>query len=323
MEHHAPSILPTTLPDALEKLQQAETYINYQEFLLQSKDSELVSSKQQTEDLTLELRKKESLILQLQAKNGMSNSNALPVGSDIAEMTSKLAQAAEYIEYQNDQMTELNNELAQLRHKLAEKDTSLFTLENRVKSLSVSSPFTPAPTVNNAQFKKLQEDYDEAVDKMAKAAEFIRYQEEQISFKDQDLQETRDLLVSKDLEIKRLQELMRSLQMNSLTPEEKKEMNSMKVQLEKAAEYVNYQTEQIEQLNNQIETLQKTNSEKERKIYDLNFQMKALTESQKSRQQDEEIIDKIKEIQSHSLQWNTFINNKANEINNLLAQKNP
>ena len=321
-------------PEALEKLKQAETYINYQEFVLQGKENELVTAHGKIESLTHEVESKTQLVMQLNHQITTCNaelkklkestpvvspsSSSLSSSKDLEELRAKLQQAADYVAYQNDQLAELNEEIDKLKAELTKKDEVILAKETAFLELQKTTKATAAPSVaiisSDPTFQKLKADYDEAIQKLAQAADYVKYQDDQIATKDDEIRHHNQLIASKDAEIKRLQDLVsdlqgnvKELQANAISQEEKKEMAKMKAQLQQAAEYVNFQTEQIAEKDAEIASLTEASHAKDKRISDLLIQLGNESQNKKD---EEAIVGKVHEIS----EWNRLIQTKLTEI---------
>lgn len=320
---NAPNISSTqslaALPhnELIQKMQQAETYVHYQEFLLQTKQQEIIQLQQKLEEANKELQNKPAIV-----SGGTSDSNG-----EIEEMKVKLQQAADYIQYQTDQISDLTVDLEQTRNQLTEQGKLLVEKENvilKLKQNSTGVVATPIPAPEIASFEE----------KLAQAAEYIKYQEELIQSKDDEILNLKQVQDMKLAEIKRLELLVSQKEAEKsrlatavASPEEKNEINKLKLQLEQAAEYVNYQTdqlneqkEQIDQLLSQLAAAQAESntvkiqlSEKEKMIVGL--QKQASSVSPDLMKKIETLKSKVREIEN----WGKSITDTTADINDLFS----
>ncbi len=301
--------------ELIQKMQQAETYVHYQEFLLQTKQQEIIQLQQKLEEANKELQNKPAIV------SGTSDSNG-----EIEEMKVKLQQAADYIQYQTDQINDLTVDLEQTRNKLTEQGKLLAEKDSVILKLKQNSTgvVAPLPAAEIASFEE----------KLAQAAEYIKYQEELIQTKDDEILNLKQVQDMKLAEIKRLELLVSQKEAEKsrlatavASPEEKNEINKLKLQLEQAAEYVNYQTdqlnehkEQIDQLLSQLAAAQAENntvkiqlSEKEKTIAGL--QKQASSVSPDLMKKIETLKSKVREIEN----WGKSITDTTVDISDLFS----
>jgi chromosome segregation ATPase len=331
-EESQPSI---TLSEALEKLAQAETYVTYQDNMISFKENEIIELQLSVTKLTNELENKNELIQQLtdqltSVKKERSSSfsvSAIPsspnlpasvsspyVAKELEELRLKVQQAKEYIDYQTDAFNELVKSNTSLQQQLDSKDMIIESLKLKSSSSSSSSiaAFSPSTPASDPSLKAT---VDSLTEKLSQAADYIKYQEELVTTKDNDLIGCQQLLKIKLLEIERLEKIVSELEttksLAAMSLQEKDELTKVRLKLEQAAEYINYQTDQLTHL-------QEENSLLQGKIIEKDSTMLILTkETSKIHEKEEKFREMINGIQS----WNQLIQEKTEEMKGMLEKK--